>query len=154
MIKRKDLRGIIKCFGLQKAEIDRFFYKLDRTYFKVWRREIKKSLMSISRRVKKTVPVSKRLTERQIKKGRRSGDFRRSIKWELGRKFLGGWIFSAHSGDPTRRGYIGHLLEYGTRSKKQKEGKYFHPAREAEMPVLLRNLKAASAAIKSGKDLK
>jgi len=142
--------GIV-CEGLTRADINKFFHKINKTHFKAWKGTLKKSMINISRKTKKTVPVSKK--SRRAKQGGRPGDFKRSIKWKVGRKILVGWVYSSLHDNTTKRGYIGHLIEYGTRSKKQKKGKYFEPAREAEIPVLLRNIKAVCDKIRTGKDL-
>lgn len=138
----------MKIIGPSPQVFKSFFNDLDKAYNKAWKKTLRDSTRRITKEVKANAPVSKKGTH-----GGRPGDFKRSIGFKLGRYGLVSFVFATKKGKRTKASYIGHLIEYGTRSKKQDEGKLFAPAIEKEKPTLLENLKKATDKLKSGKDL-
>lgn len=43
-----------------------------------------------------------------------SGQYKNSIKYAVARSGLLGWAYAMRAGKKSKRGYLGHLLEYGT----------------------------------------
>lgn len=139
----------VSLVGLPAREFDKFFDKLTKTYQKKWKKVLKDSTRKIKNNVKRRAPVSKKGTG-----GGKPGDFKRSISFKLGKYGLVSFLYeTVKDGKRTKAGYIGHLIEFGTRSKKQTNGKLFAPEIEKEKPVLMRNLESATAKIKDGSDI-
>lgn len=77
-----------------------------------------------------------------------SGEYRKSIKWTMAKNGLYGWAYAGKKGD-TKRGYLGHLLEYGT--FKNKARPHFLPALDKAKKDFEPELKAVIAAVKGGR---
>lgn len=77
-----------------------------------------------------------------------SGEYRKSIKWTMAKNGLYGWAYAGKKGD-TKRGYLGHLLEYGTFKNKAKP--HFLPALDKAKKDFEPELKAVIAAVKGGR---
>lgn len=74
--------------------------------------------------------------------------YRDSIKWTMSRNGLYGWAYAGKKGK-TKRGYLGHLLEYGT--VKTKAYPHFGPALDRVKAQFEPGLKAVIAAVKGGR---
>ena len=77
-----------------------------------------------------------------------TGEYRKSIKWTMAKNGLYGWAYAGKKGD-TKRGYLGHLLEYGT--FKNKARPHFLPALDKAKKDFEPELKAVIAAVKGGR---
>lgn len=77
-----------------------------------------------------------------------TGEYRKSIKWTMAKNGLYGWAYAGKKGD-TKRGYLGHLLEYGT--VKNKAIPHFLPALDKAKKDFEPELKAVIAAVKGGR---
>ncbi len=81
---------------------------------------------------------------------RDTGEYRKSIKYTMAKNGLFGWAYAGKKGD-TKRGYLGHLLEYGT--VKTKATPHFLPALDKAKKDFEPELKAVIAAVKGGPTL-
>lgn len=81
---------------------------------------------------------------------RDTGEYRKSIKYTMAKNGLFGWAYAGKKGD-TKRGYLGHLLEYGT--VKNKAIPHFLPALDKAKKDFEPELKAVIAAVKGGPTL-
>lgn len=79
-----------------------------------------------------------------------TGEYRKSIKYTMAKNGLFGWAYAGKKGD-TKRGYLGHLLEYGT--VKNKAIPHFLPALDKAKKDFEPELKAVIAAVKGGPTL-
>lgn len=77
-----------------------------------------------------------------------SGEYRKSIKWTMAKNGLYGWAYAGKKGD-TKRGYLGHLLEFGT--VKMAAIPHFFPALNKAKTEFEPGLKAVIAAVKGGR---
>lgn len=77
-----------------------------------------------------------------------SGEYRKSIKWTMAKNGLYGWAYAGKKGE-SKRGYLGHLLEFGT--VKMAAIPHFLPALDKAKTEFEPGLKAVIAAIKGGK---
>jgi len=75
------------------------------------------------------------------------GEYRKSIKWTMAKNGLFGWAYADKKGD-TKRGYLGHLLEYGT--VKNRAIPHFLPALAKAKKDFESEIKAVIAAVKGG----
>lgn len=81
-----------------------------------------------------------------------SGEYRKSIKWTMAKNGLYGWAYAGKKGDSKRnskRGYLGHLLEFGT--VKMAAIPHFFPALNKAKTEFEPGLKAVIAAVKGGR---
>jgi HK97 gp10 family phage protein len=76
-----------------------------------------------------------------------SGEYRKSIKYTMSKNGLFGWAYAGKKGD-SKRGYLGHLLEFGT--VKNKAIPHFLPALDKAKKDFEPELKAVIAAVKGG----
>lgn len=76
-----------------------------------------------------------------------SGDYRRSIKYSMSKNGLFGWAYAGKKGD-SKRGYLGHLLEYGT--VKTRAIPHFLPALDKARAAFESEIKSAIAQVKGG----
>lgn len=81
---------------------------------------------------------------------RDTGEYRKSIKYTMAKNGLFGWAYAGKKGD-SKRGYIGHLLEFGT--VKTKAVPHFLPALDKAKKDFEPELKAVIAAVKGGPTL-
>jgi HK97 gp10 family phage protein len=79
-----------------------------------------------------------------------SGEYRKSIKYTMSKNGLFGWAYAGKKGD-SKRGYLGHLLEFGT--VKNKAIPHFLPALDKAKKDFEPELKAVIAAVKGGPTL-
>lgn len=77
-----------------------------------------------------------------------TGEYRKSIKYTMAKNGLFGWAYADKKGD-TKRGYLGHLLEYGT--VKNKAIPHFLPALDKAKAEFEPGLKSVIAAVKGGR---
>ncbi|HNW09985.1 MAG TPA: HK97 gp10 family phage protein [Candidatus Rifleibacterium sp.] len=78
---------------------------------------------------------------------RDTGEYRKSIKYTMAKNGLFGWAYAGKKGD-TKRGYLGHLLEYGT--VKNRAIPHFLPALAKAKKDFESEIKAVIAAVKGG----
>ena len=76
-----------------------------------------------------------------------SGEYRKSIKWTMAKNGLYGWAYAGKKGE-SKRGYLGHLLEYGT--VRTRAIPHFMPALDKARIAFEPALKAAIASVKGG----
>ena len=79
---------------------------------------------------------------------RNTGEYRKSIKYTMAKNGLFGWAYAGKKGD-TKRGYLGHLLEFGT--VKMAAIPHFFPALNKAKTEFEPGLKAVIAAVKGGR---
>lgn len=77
-----------------------------------------------------------------------TGEYRKSIKYTMAKNGLFGWAYADKKGD-SKRGYLGHLLEFGT--VKNKAIPHFLPALDKAKTEFEPGLKAVIAAVKGGR---
>jgi len=77
-----------------------------------------------------------------------TGEYRKSIKWTMAKNGLYGWAYAGKKGD-SKRGYLGHLLEFGT--VKMAAIPHFLPALDKAKTEFEPGLKAVIAAVKGGR---
>jgi HK97 gp10 family phage protein len=56
-----------------------------------------------------------------------TGEYKKSIKFKVSRSGLIAWAYAGRKGENSKRGYLGHLLEFGT-ANGQKAQPHFGPA--------------------------
>ncbi len=70
-----------------------------------------------------------------------TGSYRNSIKAAMSRRGLIGWAYAAKDAEASKRGYLGHLLEYGT--VKTPAQPHFGPALDKARMTFGAQLRAA-----------
>lgn len=123
--------------GLQELsrQFDRVVKEVDGGCKKFMRRVVKQ----VSDNAKAAAPVG------QYPGG---GEYRKSIKWTMAKNGLYGWAYAGKKGE-SKRGYLGHLLEFGT--VKMAAIPHFLPALDKAKTEFEPGLKAVIAAVKGGK---
>lgn len=79
---------------------------------------------------------------------RNTGEYRKSIKYTMAKNGLFGWAYAGKKGD-SKRGYLGHLLEFGT--VKMAAIPHFFPALNKAKAEFEPGLKSVIAAVKGGR---
>lgn len=77
-----------------------------------------------------------------------TGEYKKSIRHKMARNGLYGWAYAGKKGK-TKRGYLGHLLEYGT--IKMKARPHFLPALDKAKRKFEPELKSVIASVRGGK---
>lgn len=119
--------------GMQKLskEFDRVLKEVDGGCKKFMRRVVKQ----VSDDAKAMAPVD-------------TGEYRKSIKYTMAKNGLFGWAYAGKKGD-SKRGYLGHLLEFGT--VKMAAIPHFFPALNKAKAEFEPGLKSVIAAVKGGR---
>ena len=97
--------------GLQ--ELNRQFTKFGNDMHRELKGEIKQAIKEVATDAKANAPAD-------------TGEYKRSIKFAVAKSGLIAWAYAGRKGEGSKRGYLGHLLEYGT--VKTKAYPHFGPA--------------------------
>lgn len=120
MVPRVVVKGLK---GLEKS-----MKQFDRMLHKECRATLKATIKQVAADAKATAPVN-------------TGCYRKSIKAAMSRRGLVGWAYASRDAKTSKRGYLGHLLEYGT--VKTPAQPHFGPALDKAKITFGMKLKAA-----------
>lgn len=111
---------------------------------------VRKITKEVAADAKAAAPVGRGMTYKNEKTGKDELiHYKNSIKYTMSKSGLYGWAYAGKKNSNSTRGYIGHLLEYGT--VKTAAIPHFFPALEKAKRKFEPGLKAVIASVKGGK---
>lgn len=113
-------------------ELEKSLKEFDNMIHKECRELLRDTIKQVAAEAKMNAPVD-------------SGAYRDSIKAAISRRGLVGWAYAQRNAEAARRGYLGHLLEYGT--TKTPAQPHFGPALDKAKITFGMKLKAAVAKV-------